>query len=135
MPLILDIKPGDSIIIGKGTITNKGTHKASLAIEGDIPVLHQKELMRESEADTPCKRLYITLQTMYLSGDATQLKDAYAAQVRDIQQAQPGTALHCKKINDEIEAGRHHKALKEARRLIEHEAKPLSGVGQGNSAR
>jgi flagellar protein FlbT len=58
---------------------------------------------------------------MYLSEDAEQLHETYLAQQRDIKQAAPSTAPYLKKISDEIQAGRYHKALQEAQRLIEHE--------------
>lgn len=122
MPIILDIKPGESIIIGKGVITNNGQYNTSLAIEGNLPILHEKELLRESSADSACKRLYLTIQTMYLSEAADQLHETYLAQLRGIEQAAPSTAPYLKKISDEIQAGRYHKALKEAKRLIQREA-------------
>jgi len=122
MPLVIHIKPGESLLIGMGSITNRSEHRTHLEINGDFPWLHQKEVMQATDATSPCKRLYLTIQTMYLSDDVEQLHETYFAQLRDIQQAAPSTAPYLKKISDEIQAGRHHKALKEAQRLIEHEA-------------
>lgn len=126
MPLVIHIKPGESIIIGRGVVTNRGQHRTHLEIEGDMPILHEKEVLRESAANTPCKRLYVTIQTMYLSGNAAQLKDTYSAQLREILQTLPSASPYFKKINDELQAGHYHKALKETWRLIEHEGQALS---------
>jgi flagellar protein FlbT len=126
MPLVLHIKPGERIFIGKGSITNRSEFRTFLEFEGDFPpFLHEKEVLREADADSACKRLYLTIQTMYLREDTGHLHETYLAQQRDIEQAAPSTAPYLKKISDEIQAGRFHKAIKEARRLIEYEAKSL----------
>ena len=122
MPLVLHIKPGERIFIAKGSITNRSEFRAFLEFEGDFPFLHEKQLLREADADSACKRLYLTIQTMYLSQGIEQLHDTYLAQVRNIEQTAPTAAPYLKKITDEILAGHYHKALKEAQRLIKHEA-------------
>jgi flagellar biosynthesis repressor protein FlbT len=127
MPLLIHIKPGESLFIGMGSITNRSEHRTHLEINGTFPWLHQKEVMQETEATSPCKRLYLTIQTMYLAEDAEHLPEAFHAQVREIQRA-AGTAPYLKNISNELQAGRHHKALKEAHRLIEHEAESAVGA-------
>jgi len=127
MPLVLHIKPGERIFIGKGSITNRSEFRAQLVFEGDFPpFLREKDVLREADADSACKRLYLTIQTMYLSQGAEQLNDTYLAQARSIEQTAPTAAPYLKKITDEIQAGHYHKALKEAQRLIEHEAESVA---------
>ena len=68
---------------------------------------------------------------MYLSEAAEQLHETYLAQLRGIQQAAPSTTPYLKKISDEIQAGRYHKALKEAQYLIANETESLSPPTRG----
>jgi flagellar biosynthesis repressor protein FlbT len=126
---MIHIKPGESLFIGKGSITNRSDFRAHLELNGEFPWLHEKEVMQEAEATSPCKRLYLAIQRMYLHGQ--QPHETYLAQQRDIEQAAPSTAPYLKKISDEIQAGRFHKAMKEAERLIEYEANSLSRATVG----
>ena len=120
MALIIDLKPSERIIIGNALITND-EHRARLHIEGDAPILREKDIMREDEANTPCKKIYFTVQLMYLSSEPNRLHDIYFNQIRNLQDAAPSTSVFFMKINDNILNGHYYKALKEARGLIEHE--------------
>lgn len=125
MALIIDLKPSERIIIGNALITND-ENRTRLHIEGDAPILREKDIMRESEANSPCKRIYMTVQLMYLSQTPQDLHKLYFDQIRDIQDAAPSTALHFMKINDHILNGQYYKALKESRNLIDYEKELLA---------
>lgn len=120
MALIIDLKPSERVIIGTALITNDDT-RTRLHIEGDAPILREKDIMREDEANSPCKRIYLTVQLMYLAKDPAPLHDLYFQQIREIQSAAPSTATFFMVINDHILNGNYYKALKEARNLIDHE--------------
>jgi len=128
MALIIDLKPQERIIIGNALITNDAS-RARLHIEGQAPILREKDIMREEEANSPCKRIYLTIQLMYLAHDAKSLHEIYFQQVRDVQSAAPSTTPMFLKINEYILDGHYYKALKEARSLIEYEGKLLANVG------
>jgi flagellar protein FlbT len=123
---MIQLKPGERVVIGASVVRNKGGHRAHLEISGDLPVLREPEVMREAEATTPCKRVYFTLQAMYLSADTAQLQETYFRQIRDIRKAAPSTAPYFRKINEQLRARAFHKALRETRRLIDYETKLLS---------
>jgi flagellar protein FlbT len=127
MALIIDLKPGERIIVGKALITNDA-HRARLHIEGEAPILREKDILRQDEVQTPCQRVYMTVQLMYLSDKPQDLHELYFNQVRDVQNAAPSTSLFFMKINDNILTGHYYKALKEARNLIDHEKEILSNV-------
>jgi flagellar protein FlbT len=128
MALIIDLKPSERIIIGTALITNDSAHASRLRIEGSAAILREKDIMQESAADSPCKRVYLTIQLMYLAPDPKTLHQAYFDQVRDIQRAAPSTALFFAKINDHLLQDQYYKALKEARHLIEHEKELLANA-------
>lgn len=128
MALIIDLKPHERIIIGNALVTNDAA-RARLHIEGDAAILREKDIMRETDAVSPCKRIYFTVQLMYLSQNPKSIHEVYFQQIRDIQAAAPSTAEYFMKINDHILAGNYYKALKEARNLIDYEQRLIGNVG------
>lgn len=127
MALIIDLKPSERVIIGTALITNDQT-RTRLHIEGDAPILREKDIMRQEEANSPCKRVYMTIQLMYLSPEPETLHEIYFQQVRDIQNSAPSTSVEFMKINDFILKNQYYKALKEARHLIEYEERLIANV-------
>lgn len=128
MALIIDLKPQERIIIGNALITNDAS-RARLHIEGEAPILREKDIMKEEDANSPCKRIYFTIQLMYLAKDPAELHEVYFKQIHDIQNAAPSTSTFFMVINDHIMKGHYYKALKEARNLISHEQELLANVG------
>ncbi|MCP5365745.1 MAG: flagellar biosynthesis repressor FlbT [Hyphomicrobiales bacterium] len=127
MALVIDLKPGERLIIGEALITNDGS-RAKLSVQGDAPILREKDIVRPEDADTPCKQLYLSIQLMYVTGDPARVQDTYFAIARQIQEAAPSTAPLILAINEKIIDGAYFKALKEAKKLIHHEAKLISHV-------
>ena len=113
------------IVPGNALITNDDM-RTRLHIEGDAPILREKDIMREDEATTPCKRVYFTVQLMYLAADAQKIHKTYFDQVHDVMKAAPSSAFFFAKINDHLLNGEYYKAMKEARNLVEHEREILA---------
>ncbi len=120
MALKVEIKPGERVIVGESVITNHG-HRARLFIEGDAPILREKDVLRPEDADTPCKKIYLLVQLMYLSAEPNKHFDLYFELVRDVQAAAPSTMSRIDEINKQILTGSYYKALKEAKALIAYE--------------
>lgn len=120
MALVIDLKPNEKILIGEAVITN-GSQRARFQIAGDAPILREKDVMKEDEADTPCKRIYFLVQCMYLARAPREYHKRYFDMIRDIQSASPSSSFFFMQINDHIISDSYYKALKVARQLIEHE--------------
>lgn len=120
MALVIDLKPQEKILIGEAVITNSA-QRTRLHIAGDAPILREKDIMQEDDADTPCKKIYFLIQCMYISPDPKQYHDRYFALIKDIQKASPSSSIFFMQINDHIISGTYYKALKIANQLIEHE--------------
>lgn len=127
MALVIDLKPGEKILIGSAVITND-SQRTRLHIAGDAPILREKDVMREEEATTPCKRVYFVIQCMYLARNPKIYHDKYFQMIREIQDAAPSTALRFMAINDKILDGAYYKALKEARDLIKYEQELIANA-------
>ena len=127
MALIIDLKPHEKIIIGESLITND-KNKSRLHIEGNAPIMREKDIMLEKHANTPCKKIYLAVQLMYLSPDPKELHSTYFELVKQVQDAAPSTAPLIAEIGAYILADRYYKALKEAKKLIEYEKELMEGV-------
>ena len=76
MPLKIELKPHESIIIGEALITNENS-RTRFYIDGDVPILREKFILREKEANTPAKRVYFIVQQMYLSKNNKELQKLF----------------------------------------------------------
>ena len=120
MALKVEIKPGERIIVGEALIKNDG-NRARLYIEGDAPILREKDIMRPDDADTPCKKVYLLIQMMYLADDPRKHHGLYFQIIKDVQAAAPSTMVYLDEINNLILRGAYYKALKETKKLIAYE--------------
>jgi flagellar protein FlbT len=120
MALVIDLKPGEKLLIGSAVITNDA-QRTRLHIAGDAPIMREKDVMKEEEANTPCKRVYFMIQCMYLARNPKIYHEKYFEMIKEIQSAAPSTALKFMAINDKILDGSYYKALKEAKELIKYE--------------
>jgi flagellar protein FlbT len=120
MALKVEIKLGERIIIGDSLITNDG-HRARLLIEGNAPILREKDILLPDDADTPSKKIYLVIQLMYLSDDPRKHHELYFQLIKDLQTAAPSTAPYIEVINDFLLTGAYYKALKSAKKLIAYE--------------
>ncbi len=123
--LKVELKPGERIILGDCVVTN-ADQRTKLVIEGDAPILREKDIITPKTANTPAKRIYLAIQLMYTSKDPRPHHEVYFALVRDILMAAPSTMRLIEHINNHILTGEMYKALKSARKLIAHEEELLN---------
>ena len=125
MALKVELKPHERIIIGACVITNTD-QRARLLIDGDkIPILREKDILTPDRADTPAKRIYLTVQLMYTSRDPRASHEIYFKLMRETLCAAPSTWPMIESINNHILTGQMYKALKDARKLVAYEKKLL----------
>lgn len=124
MALVIDLKPGEKVLIGTAVITND-SQRTRLHISGDTPILREKDVMREEDADTPCKKVYMLIQCMYMARNPREYHSKYFELVREIQHAAPSTSFMFLIINEKIIEGAYYKAMKEAKELIKLEEELL----------
>ena len=132
MALKVELKPGERIIIGESVITNDN-QRTRLFIEGQAPILREKDILTPETADTPAKRVYLAVQLMYLSEDLEKIQENYFTLVNDIVRAAPSTIPYITRISNAIISGAFYKALKEAKKLIEYERTLISHVQAGSA--
>lgn len=130
MALKLSLKPHEKIIIG-GTVITNGASASQLIIENRVPILRERDILTEAKADTPCKRIYLVIQLMYIDEQrSTELHPLYWELVRDLLQAVPSTKGLIEQASQFILDGSYYNALKVTKKLIEYEKELLSNVSK-----
>jgi flagellar protein FlbT len=121
MALKVELKPNERIIIGSVVIRND-EQRTRFFIEGETPILREKDILTAATADSPAKKIYLAIQLMYLAGDPTHHHTLYFELVRDFLQAAPSSLPHITEINNRILSSELYKALKAAKKLMAYEA-------------
>jgi flagellar protein FlbT len=80
MVLRIELKPGERLFIGTSVLKNGG-NRTHLGVEGNLPILRDRDVIEESSCDTPVKRLYACIQQSYLSGSDPEAQPAYALNI------------------------------------------------------
>jgi flagellar protein FlbT len=127
MALVIDLKPGEKILIGNAVITND-SQRTRLHIAGDAPILREKDVLQEEDANTPCRKAYFLIQCMYLARNPKEYHKKYFELVKEIQHASPSCTFFFMQINEHIIAGHYYKAMKVSRQLIDHETELLDNA-------
>ena len=127
MSLKVELKPHERLIVGNCVITNSD-QRTRLFIDGKAPVLREKDILSPATADSPAKRIYFAVQLMYLDDDVEKLRREYFALVTDLVRAAPSTIQTIDEINNEILTGQLYKALRAAKKLIQHEQDILANA-------
>ena len=125
MALVIDLKPGEKILIGNAVITNDN-QRTRLHISGDAPILREKDVMKEESADTPCKKVYFLIQCMYMASDPKIYHKKYFDLLNEVQHAVPTLTPFFLAINERIMDGTYYKAMKISRDLLKVEEELLS---------
>jgi flagellar protein FlbT len=126
MALSLTLKSQERMILGGTVIRNTGRHAAHLVVESPVPVLRQRDILAQGEVKTPCGRLYLAVQLIYLEPDRReQLQNLYLSIARDVLVAAPSLSGILKEISLHLAAGATYRALQAAKRLMQQEKKLL----------
>jgi len=132
MALKIVLKPGERIIISGAVVTN-GEKTAQLLVENQVPILRQKDIMGENEATTPCRRIYLVIQLMYIDGvNLAMHHHTYWNLVKDVLKAAPSTLPLIGRMSDHILNNRHYQALKMAKKLVEYEEEAVAHAIHAN---
>jgi flagellar protein FlbT len=128
MPLVLTLKPGEKIILG-GAVIKNGPAVAHLQIENKVTLLREKDILTEAEASSPCKKIYLVIQLMYIGdGLTTELGQLYSDLVRDVLTAAPSTNDLISQMSAYIVESSFYPALKVAKKLISYEEELISNA-------
>ena len=129
MALKITLKPDERMIIGGAVVTNNNRSGCKLLVENNIPILRQKDILSEEQADSPCRKIYFTIQLMYIDEENLQTyHNTYWNLVRDVVQASPSMTGLIDVISEDILNQQYYQALKAAKTLIDYEQEVISCV-------
>ncbi|MDR3579528.1 MAG: flagellar biosynthesis repressor FlbT [Oryzomonas sp.] len=128
MSLKITLKPHEKIVVGGAVIAN-GATTCHLSVENKVPVLRQTDIITEAEATTPCRRLYLAVQLMYIDGEKyADILPLYRDLVADLLAAVPSMKDLITQTDEYIIKRKYYRALKHARKLITYEEELLRNV-------
>ena len=120
MALKVELKPNERIIVGSAVIRN-GEQHTRFFIEGDAPILREKDILTPKTAESPAQKIYLAVQLMYLQEDLSSHNKIYFPLVRDFLTAAPSAMPLIAEINNRILSGDMYKALRSAKKLVAYE--------------
>lgn len=128
MSLKITLKPHERIIIDGAVVTN-GDSTSDLIIENNVPILRQKNIMSEREADSPCRRIYFVIQLMYVDGQNLETyHNMYWNLVRALVEVAPSVLVQIDQISEYILKAEYYQALKLAKKLMDYEEDAIEQV-------
>lgn len=128
MPLRLKLKPQERAIIGGAAIQNGGA-RTEIFIENEVPVLREQDILSPSAVHTPCERIYLALQLMYVDPARSAEHGAlFRSMVEDVAGAAPSCQVLLEQIAQCVRENRLYQALKHAKTLLAYEQELLGYV-------
>jgi len=128
MPLKLDFKAGEKLVINGAVVENVGGN-AKLLVHNESAIIREKEILSQAESNTPAARVYFALQCAYMF---PRHEDEYVKTFNDFLDDYIVAAPSAKEIGDEIrqlvEEAKLYRALKTTQKLIRHEADTFSDL-------
>jgi flagellar biosynthesis repressor protein FlbT len=132
MSLKVELKPGERLIIGSCVVTNSD-QRTRLTIDGKLPILREKDILKPEQADTTAKLIYLAVQLMYLEGSFQATRTEYFSLVNAMAATIPKSIPLLDEINNEILTNNLYKALKASKKLIQFEKERLENAEPGGA--
>ena len=129
MALKITLKPHEKMIMGGAVIAHGNNAACHLIIENRVPILREKDILSEEEANSPSRQLYIIIQLMYIDEENLDLHHKkYWKLVKELVKAAPSTVGFIDQISEYIVGGKYYQALRLANNLIDYEQEVISRV-------
>ena len=129
MPLKISLKQNEKIYIN-GAVIKNGNTVANISIENsDVSILRQNNIMKEEDITTYCKKIYYTIQLMYIDPNNLQKYiDEYWTLVNVLVEIVPTLTEIIDNINHLLIDNQYYQALKKASELISIEEEYMKNV-------
>lgn len=135
MPLKLSLKPGERFVLNGAVLAN-GDRRANLIIQSKASILREKDIIQQSDANTPAKRIYFPVMMMYLDPDNSKsYYEEFALRMGEFMGVvkNPEMLSYCVAISKEVMGSNYYKALMKCRKLFAYEKERLDYVPEGVS--
>lgn len=133
MPLKLDLKNGEKMIVNGAVLENVGAN-SQLLIHNQAAILREKEILTKNDAATPASRVYYELQCAYIFPESrSEHIKRFGQLLLDYASACPSASSIADSIREYVDNDELYKGLKETRKLIGHEVRTLDQFNDGMS--
>ncbi len=135
MPLKLSLKPGERFVLNGAVLAN-GDRRANLIIQSKASILREKDIIQQSDANTPAKRIYFPVMMMYLDPENSKsYYEEFALRMGEFMGVvkNPEMLSLCVAISKEVMGSNYYKALMKCRKLFAYEKERLDYVPEGVS--
>lgn len=121
MALKIKLRPKESILVN-GALIENGPTATELTILNRVPLLREKEILREADAKSACERIYFLVQCLYFdTSNSEQHFRLFSKLAMEVIKAAPSTAPFLDRIHSLMRDSEYYNALKEVRKLIAYE--------------
>ena len=128
MALKIGLKPAEKVILG-GAVIQNGKTAADFVVENNVPVLREKDIMREADATSYCSKIYFLIQLMYIDNEnLVKYHNAYWNLIRDLVSTVPSTLAYVETISSHLLKNEYYQALKSTKKLMKYEREVLDRV-------
>ena len=128
MALRLTLKPHERVLIGSAVLQN-GRQRTELFVENHVPVLRGQDILSPAVVKTPCERILLTLQLMYVEPQRRDAhRETFHSLVSDVLAAGPSSRRILEEIDAFVERNEFYPAIKQARALLAWERGVLPNV-------
>jgi len=125
MSLKITLKPHEKVVIG-GAVIKNGSVGIHFLVENNVPILRQTDIITEHEAVTPCRRLYLAIQLMYIDSERrAETYPLYEELAKELLEAAPSMKDLISQISQAIVGDSYYQALKQTKKLITYEEELL----------
>lgn len=129
MPLKIQLRPKERIIINGAVIEGAPDSRTELVVMNKAMIMRQKHIILEKDANTPSKRLYFCLQMLYIDPDNVEeylkLFDKYFKDLADIVSLPP-LKKSMEIMGTLVADGNYYDAMKLCREVMKVEKELLS---------
>lgn len=143
MPLKIRLKPREKFVIN-GAVMSAGDDGAMLVLHNRASLLRAADIMQPEDADTPAKRIYFEIMSLYLaSDDKNGIYERFLGYWSDLMNVTSLAEVRQSLIfiQKDVSAGEYYRALKTCRAImaLEHEllhpaSAQAAAEGTGNPA-
>ncbi len=128
MALRLTLKPHERVIVGSAVLQN-GRQRTELFVENHVPVLRGQDILSPAAVKTPCERVVLALQLMYVDPPHRDVhRESFDSLSSDLLAAAPSSRSLLEPIGALVARGEFYQAIKHARALLAWERGVLPDV-------
>ncbi|HVM85185.1 MAG TPA: flagellar biosynthesis repressor FlbT [Candidatus Binatia bacterium] len=118
MPLKFTLKPGEKVIVN-GAVIGRGEEPGSFYLYNKVKFLRGREVMKEEQADSLEKKLYLIIQLIYLFPEsAAENVVKFESIWEEVSRQRPGDREKLAEVARLVQSEDYYRALKLTAKLF-----------------